>query len=145
RSLTQRMNAAAEREQFELAAKYRDLISTVDQLQQKQRIASAEGTDTDVFGYHFENHMVAVNLFHVRGGRVLDRREMFWEDLPEVLSAKCEVQSENENREPKAENPSRSQFALGTSHGFDPGPFFSALLKQIYVGQQYVPAEIFVP
>jgi excinuclease ABC subunit C len=140
RSLTQRMQAAAEREQFELAAKYRDLISTVDQLQQKQRIAAAEGTDTDVYGYHFENHMVAVNLFHVRGGRVLDRREFFWEDLPEDAMVSSQTVA--------------PPFGPGLAEGgdvpraaqtFDPGSFFSALLKQIYIGQQYVPAEIFVP
>ena len=139
RSLTQRMQAAAESEQFELAAKYRDLISTVDQLQQKQRIAAAEGTDTDVFGYHFENYMVAVNLFHVRGGRVLDRREFFFEDIPEVLSDESLVLSENAS----------TDFSVSTKHQalstFDPGSFFSALMKQIYIGQQYVPAEIFVP
>ena len=35
----------------------------------KQRIATAEGDDADVFGYHFENGMLAVNLFHMRGGQ----------------------------------------------------------------------------
>jgi excinuclease ABC subunit C len=139
RSLTQRMNAAAERELFELAAKYRDLISTVEQLHQKQRVAAAEGPDTDVFGYHYENHMVAVNLFHVRGGRVLDRREFFWEDLPEVLSAQSSVLSKDESAKPL----STEHSALSTQ--FDPGSFFSALLKQIYIGQQHTPAEIFVP
>ena len=57
RSLQQRMVAAAEREQFELAAKYRDLISTINLLEQKQRIAAVEGDDADVFGYHYENEM----------------------------------------------------------------------------------------
>src|SRR6202035_5383092 len=66
------------------AAKYRDLISTVEQLQEKQRIAAVEGDDADVFGYHYENGMLAVNLFHMRGGRVLDRREFFWEELPKL-------------------------------------------------------------
>ena len=139
RSLTQRMQAAAEREQYELAAKYRDLISTVDLLQQKQRIAAAEGSDTDVFGYHYENHMIAVNLFHVRTGRVLDRREMFWEDLPEDamrLPASGDRLPEPELRTPDG-GPRTSQFS--------PGAFFSALLKQLYIGQQYVPAEILVP
>ena len=86
KSLRERMARAAEAQEFERAAKYRDLISTVEQLQEKQRIASAEGDDADVFGYHFENGMLAVNLFHMRGGRVLDRREFFWEDLPELDS-----------------------------------------------------------
>src|SRR5215469_3289392 len=83
KSLRERMARAAEAQEFERAAKYRDLISTVEQLQEKQRIAAAGGDDADVFGYHYENGMLAVNLFHMRGGRVLDRREFFWEDLPE--------------------------------------------------------------
>ncbi len=72
RSLQQRMVAAAEREQFELAAKYRDLISTVNLLEQKQRIAAVEGDDADVFGYHYESVMAAVNLFLMRGGKIVD-------------------------------------------------------------------------
>src|SRR6266436_6080946 len=86
KSLTQRMEQAAAAEEYERAARYRDLISTVEQLRERQRIAAAEGDDADVFGYHYENGMVAVNLFHMRGGRVVDRREFFWEDLPEVAT-----------------------------------------------------------
>jgi excinuclease ABC subunit C len=117
------MDRAAEQQQYELAGKYRDLISTVEQLQDKQRMAAVEGNDADVFGYHFENQMLAVNLFHMRGGRVLDRREFFWEDLPDEALA-------------SAEDGQRC---------FDPGAFFSALLSQVYIGQQYVPREIYVP
>src|SRR4029077_19216942 len=90
-SLRERMSEAAEAQEFERAARYRDLISTVEQLQEKQRIAAVEGDDADVFGYHYENEMLAVNLFHMRGGRVLDRREFFWEDLPELESASDHV------------------------------------------------------
>ena len=78
------MMAAAEAEQFEAAARLRDQLSTVHQLQEKQRIATAEqDDDADVFGYHFEDGSLAVNLFHVRAGKIVDRREFFWEDLPE--------------------------------------------------------------
>ena len=55
KSLRERMAEAAQAEEFERAARYRDLISTVEQLQEKQRIAAAEGDDADVFGYHYEN------------------------------------------------------------------------------------------
>ena len=56
RTLTARMMAAAEAEQFEAAARLRDQLSTVHQLQEKQRIATAEQSDdADVFGYHFED------------------------------------------------------------------------------------------
>ena len=47
-------------------------------------MAAVEGDDADVFGYHYENHMLAVNLFHMRGGKIVDRREYFWEDLGEL-------------------------------------------------------------
>ena len=85
RSLETRMDAAAASEQFELAAKYRDLLITVNQVQEKQRIASADSDDADVFGYHYENDMLAVNLFHMRGGKIVDRRDFFWEDLAELV------------------------------------------------------------
>src|SRR5271165_6033465 len=84
RSLHERMNAAAGREQYELAAKYRDLISTVELVGQKQRMHAVDGDDADVFGYHFENHMLAVNLFHARGGKIMDKREFFWALLKHV-------------------------------------------------------------
>jgi excinuclease ABC subunit C len=121
RSLRARMEKAAREERYEMAAKYRDLISTVEDLQERQRIASAEGDDTDVFGFHFENDMLAVNLFHLRGGKILDRREMFWEELPEFEAVEDAVP------------------------GFNPGAFFSALLKQVYIDQQYVPKTILSP
>ncbi len=86
RSLTTRMMAAAEAEQFEGAARLRDQLSTVHQLQEKQRIATAEQSDdADVFGYHFEDGSLAINLFHMRGGKIVDRREFFWEDLPDFV------------------------------------------------------------
>ena len=79
------MEQAAAEQEYERAARYRDLISTVEQLQERQRMAAAEGDDADVFGYHYENGMLAVNLFHMRGGKMVDRREFFWEELPEFL------------------------------------------------------------
>src|SRR6201997_3794208 len=110
RSLHERMDRAAADQEYERAAKYRDLLATVEQLHEKQRMAAVEGDDADVFGYHYENHMLAVNLFHMRGGRVLDRREFFWEDLPEFAF-------------PGGDN-------SGGDQAFHPGEFFSALLKQ---------------
>ncbi|HJX00516.1 MAG TPA: helix-hairpin-helix domain-containing protein, partial [Terriglobales bacterium] len=85
--------------------------------------------------FHYENHMVAVNLFHMRGGRILDRRELFWEDLPEF-----ELMPPTEGVEIGAES-------QNAGHGteFDPGLFFAALLKQVYIDQQYVPRAILVP
>jgi excinuclease ABC subunit C len=83
KSLEARMTAAAEAEQFEQAAAYRDLLRTLEDIEERQRIAAAQGDDTDVLAYYAEPPLVAANLFHLRGGRVVDRREFYWEDLEE--------------------------------------------------------------
>ncbi|HZR55275.1 MAG TPA: excinuclease ABC subunit UvrC [Terriglobales bacterium] len=137
RSLRERMEKAAVAEEYERAAKYRDLISTVEQFQEKQRIAAAEGDDADVFGYHYENGMLAVNLFHMRGGRVLDRREFFWEDLPEFA---FESAAESDRDTSVVASPAGTQILP-----FHPGEFFSAFLKQLYIEQPYVPRNIYLP
>jgi len=134
KSLRARMAEAANAQEFERAAKCRDLISTVEQLQEKQRIAAVEGDDADVFGYHYENEMVAVNLFHMRGGKVLDRREFFWEELPEFAEPTWDGVSDPVMA---GQRPAATQF--------NPGELFSALLKQLYLGQPYVPRNIYVP
>ena len=176
KSLRARMEQAAAGQEYERAARYRDLISTVEQLQERQRIAAAEGDDADVFGYHYENGMLAVNLFHMRGGKMVDRREFFWEDLPEFASIE-NVESMSNRVGADAfvrpgEQSSPAQLASGTEGldansdlaalgdgrmrpslheqqrsepSFHPGEFFSALLKQIYIGQPYVPRNLYVP
>lgn len=169
RSLRERMEQAAGMQEYERAAKCRDLISTVDQLQEKQRMAGVEGDDADVFGYHYENGMLAVNLFHMRGGKVLDRREFFWEDLPEfgtevrtsigsvaadeatgvppveahVGTDAPSVQAEQGSAERSVDPAAAADPRRGA--GFDPADFFSAFLSQLYIGQPYVPRNIYAP
>ncbi len=81
KSLEERMATAAEKELYEQAASYRDLLRTLEDIEERQRIAAAQGDDTDVLAYHAEPPLVAANLFHLRGGQVVDRREFYWEDL----------------------------------------------------------------
>jgi excinuclease ABC subunit C len=83
KSLEGRMMVAAEKELFEQAASYRDLLRTLEDIEERQRIAATQGDDTDVLAYYVEPPLVAANLFHLRGGRVVDRREFYWEDLEE--------------------------------------------------------------
>jgi excinuclease ABC subunit C len=80
--LRERMYQAAEGESFELATYYRDLIRTVERIQAEQQVASAsEDEDMDVWGLYEEGTDVAVQLFVIRGGNVVDRRELFWEKV----------------------------------------------------------------
>ncbi len=165
RKLTKRMEAAAEEMQFEAAARLRDQIVTVHQMQDKQRIATVENEDADVFGFHYENDMIAVNLFHMRGGKIVDRRDFFWEDLPEFLDSSLndgftkdaggssdeDVTNVEPNPNVKAPEvaegiPEVQAGSLGGMGGtFSAGAFFSALLKQLYLDQPYVPRSIYVP
>ena len=75
-----RMNAAAEEMRFEEAASLRNLAATVREMDERQKMAAVEGEDVDIFAYHAEPPLVAVNLFHLRHGKIIDRREFFWED-----------------------------------------------------------------
>lgn len=81
--LRQRMEEAACKMEYERAAALRDLIGTVEEVEQRQKMASASGEEADILAYYAEPPLVAVNLFHMRGGRIVDRREFFWEDLEE--------------------------------------------------------------
>jgi excinuclease ABC subunit C len=196
------MESAAGNMQFELAARLRDQLVTVHQAGERQRIASADSSDdADVFGFHFESDMLAVNLFHMRGGKIVDRRDMFWEDLPELeaevgaslaeedadatdlvsephlepdpATPAPEVIADNEESDqhsilaspfesdlPQSEVVSancappelvaqRSQLGtqstIQSATNFSPSAFFSALLKQLYLDQAYVPRHIYVP
>ena len=85
--LRARMEEASEATRFEEAAALRDLIATVEELDQKQKMAAADGDDTDIFGCYAEPPLVAVNVFHLRNGRIVDRREFFWEDQHEFEPA----------------------------------------------------------
>src|SRR5262249_22474455 len=75
-----RMEEASVNEQYEVAAHYRDAIETMETLAERQKMAVLGYDDVDIFGYHQEDNMVAVSIFHMRGGRVVDKRELFWED-----------------------------------------------------------------
>jgi excinuclease ABC subunit C len=79
--LTQRMYTAAESENYEMATYYRDLVRTVERVSAEQQVASAEDEDADVWGLYEEGSDVAVQLFVIRDGNVVDRRELFWEKV----------------------------------------------------------------
>lgn len=86
-SLESRMSEASDTERYEQAAAYRDLLRTLSEIEERQKIAATEGDDIDVLAWHAEPPLVAVNLFHLRGGRVVDRRDFYWEDMEEFEPA----------------------------------------------------------
>jgi excinuclease ABC subunit C len=92
--LEARMLAASEEMKFEIAAKYRDLRKTVLALSEQQKMATASDRDVDIFGYYREGARLALQLFTMREGKVVGRREFFWEDLPEDDFAPSQFLSE---------------------------------------------------
>ena len=76
--LRSRIEAASQATRYEEAEALNHLLHTVEEVAEKQKMAAAEGDDTDIFAYYAEPPLVAVNLFHLRRGHIVDRREFFW-------------------------------------------------------------------
>ena len=82
-NLRRRMQQASDEMRFEEAASLRDLLATVEEMEERQKMAAAKGDDIDIFAAYAEPPLVALNLFHLRNGQIVDRREFFWEDQQE--------------------------------------------------------------
>jgi excinuclease ABC subunit C len=82
-TLEERMTLASEEMRYEIAAKYRDLRKTVLALAEQQKMATSPDRDVDIFGFYREGARLALQLFTMREGKVVGRREFFWEDLAE--------------------------------------------------------------
>jgi len=83
KGLRERMQQASDAMRFEEAAALRDLLSTVEEMDERQKMAAAKGDDIDIFAAYAEPPLVALNLFHLRNGQIVDRREFYWEDQHE--------------------------------------------------------------
>ncbi len=82
-SLEARMLKASEELRFEQAAKYRDLLKTRRALHEQQKMMTMPDQDIDIFGYYREGAQIALQLFTMREGKIVGRREFYWEDLAE--------------------------------------------------------------
>ena len=106
-----------------------------------------------MFGYHFDREMLAVAQFHMREGKIVDKRDFFWEDLPELeLAAGEEEADPGEEPQPQWSEADAGVLSPVSQNGlpqqsqaFSPAAFFSAFLKQLYLDQPYVPRTIYVP
>jgi len=79
--LEARMWQFAEKQNYELAAKFRDLRGTVLALAEQQKMASTPDRDVDIIAFYREKQRLALQLFTMREGKIVGRREFFWEDL----------------------------------------------------------------
>jgi excinuclease ABC subunit C len=82
-TLKERMQRASEELRFEAAARYRDQLKTIQRLGEQQKMMMVSEEDVDIFGYYREAHQLALSLFTMREGKVVGKREFFWEDITE--------------------------------------------------------------
>ena len=82
--LRAQMLESSAREEFETAARLRDTIAEIESISQRRRLAADRAEDVDIYGVHVEGGSAAVSALIMRGGQVLDRRELFWEDAGDV-------------------------------------------------------------
>ena len=80
-TLAERMSQASSELRYEMAAKYRDLRKTVIKLSEQQKMATSPERDVDIFAYYREGRQLALQLFTMREGNIVGRREFFWEDI----------------------------------------------------------------
>ncbi|HLG16035.1 MAG TPA: excinuclease ABC subunit UvrC [Blastocatellia bacterium] len=81
--LKERMQLASDELRFEAAARYRDQLKTIERLGQQQKMMTISRDDIDIFGYYREERLLALSLFTMREGKVVGKREFYWEDMPE--------------------------------------------------------------
>ncbi len=81
RSLTQKMVEASGKQHYEAAAFYRDRIRMVRDLSEKQKMILNGVDDVDIFAYYRRDSRLALQLFTLRNGRIVGKREFYWENL----------------------------------------------------------------
>ncbi|MCD7709116.1 MAG: excinuclease ABC subunit UvrC [Clostridiales bacterium] len=73
RELEEKMNAASDALEFERAAEYREMLSSVKQIAQKQKITGTDGEDKDIIALASDDTDAVVQVFFVRGGKIIGR------------------------------------------------------------------------
>ena len=76
-SLEEKMQKASDDMEFEKAIEYRDLLNSVKQIAQKQKITNSDGEDKDILAVATEDGDAVVQVFFIRGGRLIGRDHFY--------------------------------------------------------------------
>ncbi len=103
--ITDKMHAAAERLDFEIAKEYRDQLAAIDATMEKQRISLNDMVDRDVFGYAYDKGWMCVQVFFIRQGKLIERQASIFpiynEPVEEILTFLGLFYSQPQNFKPK--------------------------------------------
>ena len=84
RALKKKMREAAASQKFEQAAHWRDLIHTIEEIKQRPKLISVRKENIDIFGFTRENENVAVYVFYMRSGKVIESEELYFPEKEEA-------------------------------------------------------------
>ena len=77
KTLEEKMQQASEELEFEKAIEYRELLNSVKQIAQKQKITNSDGEDKDILAVATEEDDAVVQVFFIRGGRLIGRDHFY--------------------------------------------------------------------
>ena len=85
--LKQKMEEASNNLEFEQAMEYRDIINSINEIVEKQTMELNDGLSKDIFGYYSKDGLVAIQVLHMRSGKIIERSGEIFDLIGEIDEA----------------------------------------------------------
>ena len=85
--LKQKMEEASNNLEFEQAMEYRDTINSINEIVEKQTMELNDGLSKDIFGYYSKDGLVAIQVLHMRSGKIIERSGEIFDLIGEIDEA----------------------------------------------------------
>ncbi len=138
RDLDSKMKAAAEELDFENAAVYRDLYTSVKSVSQKQKITDSVGEDKDIVAMYRDGSEAVVQVFFVRDGKLIGREHYYMTNVScesEICPTAEELETENAEILERLERWRRQRQQINSE-------ILQDFVKQFYAGTPFIPREL---
>lgn len=78
------MNDASNKLNFEKAKEYKEMLDYINILNEKQKVEINDTKDIDVFGYYLDKSYLSIQVFFIRGGKILERHSKIYPIIDDV-------------------------------------------------------------
>ncbi|WP_288885072.1 excinuclease ABC subunit UvrC [uncultured Eubacterium sp.] len=148
KELEDKMLAASANMEFEDAAKYRDLINSINHIKEHQKITSHSFDDRDVIACATAGDEAVVQVFFIRDGKLIGREHFFLNTLNIINDEYMEDENQNadksENNENENNEKTDSNDDLTSENIIKKQKIITSFIKQYYGGTPYIPRELHV-
>lgn len=148
KELEDKMLAASANMEFEDAAKYRDLINSINHIKEHQKITSHSFDDRDVIACATAGDEAVVQVFFIRDGKLIGREHFFLNILNIINDEYMEDENQNadksENNENENNEKTDSNDDLTSENIIKKQKIITSFIKQYYGGTPYIPRELHV-